>query len=393
MRSVRVPPEPASVSAQARPRLGMVPLLLGIGVLALAGTFLWLRLPGLLAIPATPTASHDQMPMVGLPVTAGSDTAVPAGMTVGLLRFQDGAASVDEVTVTALGLPVLPPGQQYEAWLIGQSSESRRSIGQLKVDAEGKGTLSFIDTQGRNLLERFDTLELTIEPDPDSNPNPSENMAFHVTLPGDALMHVRHLLVAFEDTPDHIGLVDGLLNNTTLLDNAARDMLTAQGNGDQAAIRRDAESMLNLLVGSQSEDHKDWDEDGTIMDAGDGFGLLLNGDNEGYIEGAFDHADYAATAPDATQNMIVHGEHVKACAQNMEQWAPQLRDLLKQILTQVPGPDLEASVRRAAALADEMLEGTDLNGNEQVEPIPGEGGARTAYQHAYYMADITLVSP
>ena len=129
-----------------------------------------------------------------------------------------------------------------------------------------------------------------------------------------------------------------------------------------------------------------------MQDGGDGFGLLLNGENEGYIEGAFDHADYAATAPDATQNMIVHGEHVKACAQNMEQWAPQLRDLLKQILTQDAGPEMEASVRQAAALADEMLEGTDLNGNEQVEPIPGEGGARTAYQHAYYMADITLIA-
>ena len=166
---------------------------------------------------------------------------------------------MDEVTVTALGMPVPAQGQQYEAWLIGQSSESRRSLGRLIVDASGKGTLSFIDSQGRNLLERYDTLELTLEPEPDPNPNPSNEIAFRVTLPGDALMHVRHLLVAFEDTPDHIGLVNGLLNNTIVLDNLARDMLAAQGKADQASLRQDAESMLNLLVGSQSEEHKDWD--------------------------------------------------------------------------------------------------------------------------------------
>jgi hypothetical protein len=200
------------------------------------------------------------------------------------------------------------------------------------------------------------------------------------------------LLVAFPSTPSTIGLVNGLLKTTGLLDGLARDMLSANENGDPAAVRRGAESMLNLLVGGQSEDHRDWDNDGSVLDPSDGFGLLLNGDSPGYIEGAFDHASYAAEAADATQNMIVHGTHVEVCTQNMEQWAPQLRDLLKQILQGEMGPDMEPIIRQAAALADEMLEGTDLNGNEQVEPIPGEGGARTAYQHAYYMADITILS-
>ena len=58
-----------------------------------------------------------------------------------------------------------------------------------------------------------------------------------------------------------------------------------------------AEGMINLIVGNQSPEYKDWDNNGTINDPGDGFGLLLNGDNEGYIQGTFTHANLALTSP------------------------------------------------------------------------------------------------
>jgi hypothetical protein len=54
------------------------------------------------------------------------------------------------------------------------------------------------------------------------------------------------------------------------------------------------------------------------------------------------------------------------------------------------GPDMEAAIRQAVTLSGMMLNGIDLNGNEVIEPIPGEGGVRTAYEHAYYMADVIL---
>jgi len=39
-------------------------------------------------------------------------------------------------------------------------------------------------------------------------------------------------------------------------------------------------------------------------------------------------------------------------------------------------------VRSASTLANQILNGIDINGNEAIDPIPGEGGAITAYQHA-----------
>jgi hypothetical protein len=77
----------------------------------------------------------------------------------------------------------------------------------------------------------------------------------------------------------------------------------------------------------------------------------------------------------------------------MEEWTPELRDQLIAILgTPIDSPDLEGLIRKAVALADQIRNGIDVDGNEQVEPVPGEGGATTAYEHSYYMADMVIVS-
>jgi len=149
---------------------------------------------------------------------------------------------------------------------------------------------------------------------------------------------------------------------------------------------------LNLILGSQSEEYRDWNGDGAVDDPGDGYGLLLNGENVGYIQGTFTHADLALTSPDATQNMLTHGAHVKDCAANLDTWTPQLRDRLRAILNaSFDSPELEGMVREAVTLAGKIRNGIDINGNEKIEPIPGEGGAVTAYEHAYYMADMDIV--
>ena len=167
-------------------------------------------------------------------------------------------------------------------------------------------------------------------------------------------------------------------------------MLAAFEAGDEANVRLRAEEMLNAIIGNQNADHKDWNNDGTIDDLSDGFGLLLNGDNEGYIQGTFSHAGFAAEAGDATENMQVHGKHVQIATDNIGLWTPQLRDQLTAILGSAFNAEMEGPLRQAVSLANQIQNGIDIDGNENIEPIPGEGGARTAYEHAYYMADMSI---
>jgi anti-sigma-K factor RskA len=288
-------------------------------------------------------------------------------------------------------MPLPPEGSQYEAWLIEDDGEGRISIGMIKFDQNSKGSLTFVDSEGRNLLGTYSALEITVEPDPDPNPNSSNNIAFSARLPEGGLTHVRHLLYSFGATPNQIGFIRGLDADTNLLTKLAAQVLASFQSGDEGDVLLQAENMLNIIVGSQSEDHKDWNGDGEIDDPGDGYGLLLNGSNLGYIQGTFTHADLALTSPDATENMLTHGEHVKISANNVSDWTAELRAQLIDILQNPTGSDREGAIRQAVATANQIRAGVDLNGNESIEPIPGEGGALTAYEHAYYMADMLIL--
>lgn len=366
----------------------------GLAVAALAG-FIFLK-PTPAPVPvstATAALDHGLQPPAATPHSMTEPVIGPAQAVadVGLVRFQDVASHVDGVLVSAKGMPAAPEGQQYEVWLVGTGGETRRSLGILNLDASGNGSLQFVDEQSRNLLARYDRMEITLEPNPDPSPNPSSEVAFSSGVPGDSLMHVRHLLVSMPDTPNQVGLMHGLWTDAALVDQTANAMLASYEAGDEAATRKNAEAVVNLIVGKQSAQYGDLDQDGEVTDPGDGYGLLLNGESPGYTGGVYSHTTYAMTTGDAPASVLLHGGHVEACITNVEDWSVQLRDLALNILASPFDGNMRGIIVQAVGLADQIVNGVDLNGDEQIDPIPGEGGVKTAYQHAYYMADILIL--
>ena len=337
----------------------------------------------------TPTHEHDGT--INTPSDSQSIPITPDTETVGVFRFQDGSAKADQVTFSSTNLPPPPDGSQYEAWLLEDDNEHRISMGVIQFDSNNIASLTFVSDNGRNLVTQYHGVEITIEPTPDNSPNPSNNIAFSAALPSGGYTHVRHLLSAFSSTPDKTPFVRGLIIDADLLNDLSGGMLASFEAGDKPGVRLQAEQMLNLIVGTQSSDYRDWNEDGNSDDPSDGYGLLLNGDNGGYIQGTFSHANLSLSSPDATVNMTTHGEHVMASATNLSEWTPQLRDHLIAILEAPSLPDAERAIRQAVVLANQIRSGVDVNGDEVIEPIPGEGGAITAYEHSYYMADILIM--
>jgi hypothetical protein len=386
---------PRSGQATVAPPRNRTAILAVVGVVILALTaFAVTRFLGASNRPTQGLEPLEQPTEIHATVLPGAVTdvvPVAAAETVGLLRFQDGTGPADTITISTSSMPPPPAGSQYELWLIQDDGEQRISIGNLAFDQENRGSRNYVDAQGRNLLGLYSALEITVEPDPDSNPNSSNDVAFFVRLPESGLIHVRHLIYSFDATPNQVGFVRGLDASTSLLANHAGQMLSALEAGDEAEMLLQTENMLSLIVGNQSPDYRDWNGNGTIDDPGDGYGLLLNGDHAGYIQGTYTHADLALTSPDATENMLTHGEHVKASANNVSNWTAELRTQLIAVFENQSSPDREATIRQAVALANQIRTGLDINGNENIEPIPGEGGAVTAYEHAYYMADMLIL--
>jgi hypothetical protein len=306
-----------------------------------------------------------------------------------VLQFQDDTSLVDQVSLTAIALLAPPADSRYEVWLF--NDEERLSLGLLTLDETGRGELSFTHDQGANLVAHYRGVELTIEPDPDTDPRSSGIVAYSFSLGEDGLLHLRYLLSSYPNTPGQGALVQGLYEDIQTIDELAREMQIASESGSESQIRLNTEAILNIIVGDQSSSHKDWNEDGQVDDPSSGYGLLLNGRNLGYLQAVYTEADAVVNAPDASQPMVSYGEGLKTSVQNLALWTEQLREVLAAILAAPAEADLSQRVLEAAALTDKMLNGLDLDEDGLIEAVNGEAGAQVAYQQAYHMADMPLV--
>ena len=198
-------------------------------------------------------------------------------------------------------------------------------------------------------------------------------------------------MVSFPGIAEQAGLIQGLTSDTKLIDEAGREMLINYENGNEASTRQNAKSIMNLLVGDQSSDHKDWNGDGQITDPGDGYGFLLNGNNLGYIQAVYSYADYTVNSPGASQNMIVNGKNVKDCSENLARWTPELRQQISSILNAAAVSEMAQGIQRSAELANQILNGVDKSENGEIEPIADECGVLVAYESTYHMADMPLL--
>ena len=148
-----------------------------------------------------------------------------------------------------------------------------------------------------------------------------------------------------------------------------------------------AEHLINIIRGSEA---RDVNGDGKTQNPGDGFGLLPNGQQAGYVKGMNDHAQLAATAPDTTAEITLHAEHVQIAGENVRGRVDEIRGLAEQIAGAGSLEQAKTPVLAILALAQQTIQGVDVNLDEQVGPIPGEGGVLTAYQHSQLMAGMRL---
>jgi hypothetical protein len=102
------------------------------------------------------------------------------------------------------------------------------------------------------------------------------------------------------------------------------------------------------------------------------------------------HAKFAAQANDATENIKTHGANVVICGENMTGWSQQLLDKALQLQDLPLDSEMKPLIDDMTMLSNEIAVGIDSNGNGLIEPIVGEGGADTAYDQAYNMAEMPI---
>ncbi len=316
---------------------------------------------------------------------------------VGRIAFLDSYYVMDKVTVTVSDLPLPKTGTHYEVWLAGGAGKTFRSIGTVKIDKAGQGQLSFTEPDQNNILSIFDRVEITLEKDNDPKPEiPSTEVAASSVSPPLALIHVRDVTSEFSNAPYATALIQGLWSTSESLYTSTDELNTAFVNNDETLFRLKLEEIINQLAGNaNTNQYKDWNQDGTLNDPSDGFGLLYNGNpgitDQGYIAQTLSHASLAARAADATEDIKLNGTHIVTCGENMKTWAEKFLEKAIQLQNLPFSVEMKPLVEELTSLSTNIISGVDSNGNGVIEPITGEGGAGTAYENAYFMAEMPLL--
>jgi serine/threonine-protein kinase len=316
-----------------------------------------------------------------------------ASHATGTVLFLDNAQSppgfTDATQVSIHDLAAPPSGSFYDAWLIDSASEHETLLGTLTAQ---NGAYALTDpgdghggAAGTNLLAAGDEVEITVEQG--HVQLPVGTVVLKGAFPAEAFVHMRHLLVSFPSTPNHVGLVVGLLNQAQLVDAQAQILKSAADSQNTTAVRCVAQSMVDIIEGQQGAHYQPLGGECAaqhITATGDGFGLL--GAN-GYLAESAQHASNAAISPDATSFIKTHAGHVEIATNNIKGWLTQVENDAVPLLA---NPAATGAVAEMVTLADHAYHGVDTNGDEQVDPVVGEAGAVTAYEHAQLMATLTL---
>ena len=364
-----------------------------LSILVIGALFIFNRMPSSASETETSTVTESLVALLPTLTITSTNTATPVPINLEtslVIHFRDENAIADQAVLEVNRVPAAPEGNRYEVWLL--NSRERISLGILSLDVEGKGELIYTDEQGDNLVAKYDQAEITLEPENDTSTRPTNLVAFTFTFPADTTVHIRSLLSSFPAAPEQTALIQGLYADVKKINELAGEMDSAYTGGNEALTRQSAEAMMNLIVGSQSPDYKDWDNDGSIEDPGTGYGLDINGSNSGYLGAIYTEADNAIKVSDAPEHIVAYGKDVKASVQTLAQLTPQLREVLTAILESPPNTDLKEDIRDVVLLADKMLNGLDLDENGIFTPENGEGSTQTAYRYAYAIANMPLDS-
>lgn len=327
--------------------------------------------------PPEPTATPIEPTVTPTNVPA---TATPAPQRLGLLIFRDVVDGAGNALVRAGSYQLLmesiapaPAGSRHELWLV-DSNLNTLNLGALAI---GDG-VNFSGSINENLLGRYNGAFISIQPDGVFHGEIGPH-AYVGLLPAESLMHIRHVVTVFDNNPGGKAFLIGAEGQLLLAMEHTEFMLGELVGANIHGAQVHAEHVINILEGERGPNFGDLDGDGVTQNPGDGFGVVA------YLEGAKQHVQLAADAEAATAEVKLHAGHVLISSDNtMALLDAALGEALRVIAADT-GAEAQPRADTLAQLLAEAYYGKDADGDGAIAPVEGEGGWKTAYEHALYM--------
>ena len=201
--------------------LGLVALLIPVGLVQADGH----------GSSGTGTAVVRDALILGDPFAGDLPVTVPSGMIT---------LEMSEVEEPA-------EGTALEAWLVTDDGSVKQSLGILEVSPDGTVDHEYVSDPGENLFARFNRFVITLEPVPDDDPEPSDDVTHATVLDEDVLEQIRLLL-------DETGAAVNLRADAGMAASYARQARAAVSNGDLEGARAHIDSMNAVIAGGGSEE-------------------------------------------------------------------------------------------------------------------------------------------
>ncbi|MCI0395313.1 MAG: plastocyanin/azurin family copper-binding protein [Chloroflexi bacterium] len=328
-------------------------------------------------VPPAPTPAP---PVPPAPVSF-VEPAEPSDVVAGILTFRDNVAPSDSVILVMNNIAPAGAGMALHAWLTAGDG-SIFDIGIVAPDAQGNVFYVYSHPERQNLMALYDGVEVTAEPEPDTDPAPGEALYSGRQAP-QAYAAIRQITVSAE-TPGNYGYGVAARLQTEEVIRHALYLQLAYDLGSLGDAQRHAEHIVNIIEGQSGEFFGDLDGAHGVQNPGDGVGVIP------YIFSMKEVALQAFEAGDSTPAIRYHAEHVDVAANNSRQTAQSLREAAVAVTEAGSIGEIGEWVATINTLSQRLLLGEDLNGDGNI--ALAEGGIFIAYQHAQYMGAIGIIA-
>lgn len=183
---------------------------------------------------------------------------------------------------------------------------------------------------------------------------------------GEVGVHIGHVVNSFPDTPNKQSLL--AVANAEAKTAAQHASLGARNPANLDAMKLHAGHVLNAL-------------DPSLMAMGPGLGYGLKKAAAGIAA----HIDMAAKAPGASQNVIVHANHIATSAKNTSVRVDQAIALCQKIQAAGDAATAAGLMSQLVSVTSQLVPGFDANNDGRIGWQEGEGGLQQVEDHVKLM--------
>lgn len=306
----------------------------------------------------TPTTAPTAVLTVAPTVVAFDPVSQPAFICA--INFDDSAQETASVLRLELDRVQLPDeGMSYVAWFVGADV---LQVGELTVE---NGRVLLEQEVGTNIVRDFDRFLITAEPTDAIPDTPSDRVVIEQGLSAEFLTPMRQLLL------------DDLANADAQLDVAmehAKFLQEALTNGNFPVALAHAEHVLNVLDGSDGDNHGDVNRDDRVEDPGDGIGV------RGHLVNASNSSSDALSATTMTAFNQTNAFNTGVALEHAQTLLAEAQELTLKLFAMDSFEEARPFADELEALLVDIRQGQDSDENGVIDRLSGEGGIALAYE-------------